>query len=245
VEVSTADPVSRAREHDWYHTLELRPGEWTEGWFDLRDAVRHYDLPNDMSGMRVLEVGTWDGFWAFEMERRGADVTAIDLDDERDLDWPPRQRPAEFPERPRGAGFQLAKEIKGSNVERIELSVYDATPEELGTFDLVFCGSVLIHLRDALLALERINGLTRDRFISCEVFDPVLSLVPLSAGRFKAHRPAFEFWRPNLKGWRKMMWAAGFARVERRAIFRMKAKDMKVPHVVHHAFPQASAVDVP
>jgi tRNA (mo5U34)-methyltransferase len=238
VELVTADPLERAQRHDWYHTLELRSGEWTDGWFDLRGAVKHYGLPEDMTGMRVLEVGTWDGFWAFEMERRGADVTAIDLDDESELDWPPRQRPETFPERPRGAGFELAKAIKQSEVERIVLSIYDATPDELGTFDLVFCGSVLIHLRDGLLALERIHQLTRDRFISCEVFDPVLSVIPVSAGRFKAHRPAFEFWRPNLKAWRKMMWAAGFERVERRAIFRMKATNMKVPHVVHHAFKQ-------
>ena len=48
--------------------------------------------------MRALDVGTWDGFWAFEMERRGAEVTALDLDDERDLDWPADRRPDEYPE---------------------------------------------------------------------------------------------------------------------------------------------------
>ena len=40
--------------------------------FDLRDYVDHYGLPERMDGMRALDVGTWDGFWAFEMERRGA-----------------------------------------------------------------------------------------------------------------------------------------------------------------------------
>src|SRR4051795_4945142 len=140
----------------WYHALELAPGRVTEGLFDLRPYVQRYGLPDRMDGLRALEVGTWAGFWAFELERRGAEVVALDLDDERDLDWPPRRRPAEFPAEERGARFALAREVLGSRVERRNLSVYDATPDALrGPFDLVFCGSVLIHLRDQLLALQR------------------------------------------------------------------------------------------
>ena len=86
----------------WYHVLELAPGQVTEGLFDLHPYVERYGLER-MDGMRALEVGTWDGFWAFEMERRGAEVVALDLDDERDLDWPPRRRPESFPDEPRGA----------------------------------------------------------------------------------------------------------------------------------------------
>ncbi len=230
--------LERARERKWYHTLELQPGEWTDGWFDLRPAVQHYGLPEDMRGMRVLEVGPWDGFWSFEMERRGAEVIAIDLDDERDLDWPPRYVPERFPELPRGSGFALAKEILGSTVERVECSIYDATPERFGTFDLVFCGSVLIHLRDQMLALQRIAALTSDWFISCEVYERMLSLFPMSVARFQAHRNSVEFWRPSARTWTRMIWAAGFDRVEQRAKFRMQAKGMRVPHVVIHAHKQ-------
>src|SRR5215208_6118610 len=116
----------------WYHVLELPDGVVTPGWFDLRPYVGEYGLPERMDGMRALEVGTWDGFWAFEMERRGAEVVALDLDDERDLDWPPRRRPQAFSETPRGEGFRLAHEALGSNVQRVVCSVYNATPEELG-----------------------------------------------------------------------------------------------------------------
>src|SRR5437016_1983956 len=59
-----------------------------------------------MDGMRALDVGTWDGFWAFEMERRGADVLALDLDDPQDLDWPPRRRPPVGATERRGEGFE-------------------------------------------------------------------------------------------------------------------------------------------
>ena len=51
--------------------------------FDLRPFVDRYGLPESLEGMRCLDVGTWDGFWAFEMERRGGEVVGIDLDDER------------------------------------------------------------------------------------------------------------------------------------------------------------------
>ena len=97
----TATPVEQARRRrDWYHTLELAPDLVTEGWFDLRPYVDRYGLPERMDGMRALEVGTWDGFWAFEMERRGAEVLALDLDDEGELDYPPRRRPERFSDEP-------------------------------------------------------------------------------------------------------------------------------------------------
>ncbi len=63
--------------------------------FDLRPYVDRYGLPADLSGLRVLDVGTFEGFWAFELERRGASVTALDVDRIQQLDWPPRLRPAE------------------------------------------------------------------------------------------------------------------------------------------------------
>jgi tRNA (mo5U34)-methyltransferase len=183
----------------------------------------------------VLEVGTWDGFWAFELEKRGAEVVAIDLDHERDLDWPARRRPETFASG-RGDGFRELRERTGSTVERVELSVYDLTPERLGTFDLVFCGSVLIHLRDQLLALERIASVTAPggAFISAEEYDRIASLFPWSVARYRADDPsAIVFWRPSRRCWRRMLWSAGFDRVEQHGTFVLKP--VRSPHVVHHA----------
>jgi tRNA (mo5U34)-methyltransferase len=237
--MATTALLERARRHSWYHVMELAPGEVTNGWFDLRPYVGHYGIPDRLDGLRVLEVGTWDGFWAFELERRGAsEVVALDLDDEARLDWPPRRRPERFPETARGEGFRLAKEIRGSAVERVDCSIYDATPEELGTFDLVFCGSVLIHLRDQLLALERMAALCRDRLILAEEYDRRTSLLPFSVARYVADREqSVVFWLPSKRTWRRMVWTAGFDRVEQRGTFGMKVRDdFTVPHVVLHAF---------
>jgi tRNA (mo5U34)-methyltransferase len=228
------DLTQRAREMSWYHTLEL-PGLVTEGWFDLRPYLDRYGLPEQMTGMRALDVGTWDGFWAFEMERRGADVVALDLDNESDLDWPPRLRPDVYSTEPRGRGFKLAHEMLSSRVERINCSIYHALPEDLGQFDVVICGSVLIHLRDQLLALERIANLCRGLFISAEEYDRLARWIPLPLSRFRGHvSGTVVYWRPNIKAWRRMLWAAGFDDVQQRAKFGMKSEGFSVPHVVFH-----------
>jgi tRNA (mo5U34)-methyltransferase len=228
--------IDQAKQLGWYHTLEL-PGHTTKGMFDLRPFVARYGLPERMDGMRALDVGTWDGFWAFEMERRGAQVVALDLDDERDLDWPPRRRPATFPDTPRGAGFRLAREMLGSKVERVNQSIYHARPEELGTFDFVFCGSVLIHLRDQLLALERIANLCTGTFISAEEYDRASQFVPFPVSRYMGDRDrAVVFWLPSIRTWRRLLGAAGFDRVENLGRFKLVATEgWSVPHVVHRA----------
>ena len=227
----------RVREHGWYHTLEL-PGHTTSGIFDMRQYVPMYGLPASLEGKRVLEIGTWDGFWAFELERRGAaEVVAIDLDDERELDWPPRRRTPT--DAVRGDGFRMAKELLGSKVERVVRSVYDAVPEDLGTFDLVFCGSVILHVRDQLLALERIANLVKPGgvFVTAEEYEPVTDLVPFPIARFRGNREtAAVFWVPSRKAWKEMLWYAGFDRVEEHKRFTMHSTNgWKIRHVVHHA----------
>ncbi len=235
--MTETDVVARAKELTWYHSLELAPGYVTPGMFDLRDKVDKYGLPDDMTGMRALDVGTWDGFWAFEMEKRGAEVTALDLDWEKDLDWPAFRRPETFPDKPRGSGFAIAKEVFGSKVDRVNCSVYNAYPEDLGTFDIVFCGSVLIHLRDPILAMERIANLTKGTFISVEGYDRLLSYVPIPLARYRAHRDAaVVFWDPNIKTWYGMLETSGFRKVEQKGKFRLKAREgWYVHHVVHNA----------
>lgn len=231
----------RVEQQAWYHTMEIVPGLVTDGWFDLRPHVARYGLPERMDGMRVLDIGTWDGFWAFEMERRGADVVALDVDHEWEYDIPPRRRPEEFPTTYRGAGFELAKEISGSKVERVHCNVYDAKPADLGTFDLVFCGTVLIHLRDQMLALERFADLCHGRFIFADEYDRAGSLIPFPVARYHADRDAaVVFWLPAKRTWKRMIWTAGFDDVTEYGTFTVTIPiggggTRKIPHVVYHA----------
>lgn len=241
---SAADAPAGASAHlrerfgaiDWYHTQELAPGLVTPGMFDLRPYVDRYGLPADLSGVRALDVGTFEGFWAFELERRGARVTALDVDRIQDLDWPPRLRPDD--DGRRGEGFELAKEAMGSRVERVGLSIYDATPDRLGgQFDLVFCGSVLIHLRDPMLALERMAKLCRGRLIFADEYSRRLSFLPIASAEFRGETPWSTWWRPSPRGWLSMIRCAGFQQVRRHNRFLMRFRDQRkgVPHVVIHA----------
>ena len=227
----------RVDELQWYHSIELAPGVVTEGMYDLRPLVDRYRLPDDLSGVRALDVGTFDGFWAFELERRGADVTALDIDRTQQMDWPPRLRPAE--DEPRGQTFALAHEALGSSARRVGTSIYEATPEVLGgTFDLVFCGSVLIHLRDPMLALERMAGLCHGRLVLTEEYSKRLEwLRPVPGVEFRGNSPWMTWWRPTTRTWRDMVWCAGFEDVELLGKFAMpfRAQKGSVPHVVMHA----------
>ena len=186
-------PEAVAANRLWYHTLELAPDLVTPGWFDLRPIVERMPWP-DVAGLRCLDVGTYDGFLAFELERRGAaEVVATDIAGEEEWDWYPELRDAgppalaELMGPEKGRGFRVAAEALGSAVERVELSVYDLDPDRMGQFDVVVCGSLLLHLRDPLRALEAIRTVCRGHFLSAEEINLPLSLLhprrPLAALR--------------------------------------------------------------
>jgi tRNA (mo5U34)-methyltransferase len=133
----------------------------------------------------------------------------------------------------------LARRVLGSAVERVPLSVYDATPERLGgRFDVIFCGSVLVHLRDPMLALERMAALCAGRLVLAEEYSRRLEWLPgVTAAEFRAHTPWMTWWRPSSGAWVTMVRCAGFEDVRRhsRFLLRFRAERGGVPHTVIHA----------
>ena len=205
--------------------MELAPGVLTPGRVDWRRHVSRV-LPDDMWGLRALDVGTFDGFWAFEMERRHADVVAIDVDDLRAVDLPPPQRARLERDAANGGfepgrGFRLASAILGSSVRRVGCNVYELTPERIGgAVDVVFVGAILEHLRDPVGALERIRGVLRPGG-GLTVLERVSVRAPLLSPRaatatFQPLVSQFTWWRPNVAGLVAFVRTAGFADVRRR-----------------------------
>jgi tRNA (mo5U34)-methyltransferase len=203
----------------WYHSIELAPGLVTPGWFDLRPVLDRLPWP-DVRGLRCLDVGTYDGHLAFELERRGAgEVVALDVPDHRDWDWPPDVRAvgpeglARMAGPEKGAGFRIAARALGSRVQKVDMTVYELGPERMGTFDVVVCGSLLLHLRDPLRALEAIRSVCGGRFMSSEEIDLSLSLryPRRPVARLDGSGPNMQWWVPNVAGHRRMVFAAGFA----------------------------------
>ncbi|MGI8944675.1 MAG: class I SAM-dependent methyltransferase [Thermoleophilaceae bacterium] len=211
-----AAEVARAR---WYHGMELPGGIVTPGDYDLPDTARRIPLPASLAGMRCLDVGTRDGFWAFEMERRGAaEVVAIDVEDPALLDFPLPRPEIEQAGREslgrRDLAFAVAHRALGSKVERRLVSVYDITPELVGEFDFAFIGTILLHLRNPVDALAAVRGVLRGggRLMSNDAISVPLTVLrhgePAAEVVMERGRP---FWYlPNLAGRRRMVEAAGF-----------------------------------
>src|SRR3954469_25661765 len=114
---SAADLQAEVERYPWYHTLELGDGVVTKGMFDHRPHMHHYPIPADLTGKRCLDVATMDGYWAFEMERRGGgSAPALDREDPDALDWPASRRGQnKTMDEPKPQRFALAKEALGSN----------------------------------------------------------------------------------------------------------------------------------
>jgi tRNA (mo5U34)-methyltransferase len=139
---------------DFGHGMVTRPGHVQRRF--LR-RLRLLQIPADLTGKTVLDIGAWDGYFSFEFERRGAKrVLAIDS-----FAWD--QRPSGFP---RGLDcFLLAREFYGSKVDYRRMDVHDLSPDVIGTFDLVFCAGVLYHMRHPLLVLEKIRSVAANQLI--------------------------------------------------------------------------------
>lgn len=203
----------------WYHVLELAPGVRTPGHVDHR-AVAERVLPRDLRGRRALDVGTFDGFWAFAMEQRGAEVVAIDLDDVAATEWPPRHRDRTLAEAARwdvelGRGFRIAAEALGSSARRVGCDVYELDADAIGgPVDVAFVGAILLHLRDPVRALERVREVLAPdgRLV---LLESISVMATVRAPRrpiaeFRAHATPFTWWVPNVAAVRAWALAAGF-----------------------------------
>lgn len=223
----------------WYHTIDLGHGIATPGFIDNRPTVHLFGIPEDLTGKRCLDIGTYDGFWSFEFERRGAsEVVGIDVDSplEHDIPRHVKQRLIEQAKREdfhasynkqlanvgmqiQGEGFRVAADILGSKARRESLNVYDLSPERVGMFDVVLISQLLLRLRDPQTIIENMFSVCRGVAIIAEPYDPELEALPRAASAFIGTEEAGVWWSHSIKSMRKMMTIAGFNPVEEVARF--------------------------
>ena len=210
------DIGARIANQRWYHSIDLGDGVVTPGLYDLRPVLDRIEFPRTFKGMRCLDVGTRDGFYAFEMERRGAtEVVALDIDDPAMLQRPEPAAPDAFAledlETGRAA-FQLAREALGSSVERMPLSVYELDPEKVGTFDFAIIGTLLLHLRDPVGALRAIRRVVNGTLVVADVISLTMTLLsPHAPASEVVMKPGRMFWSvPNVRALRRMVAASGW-----------------------------------
>lgn len=160
-ETMTETEISTLKEQmnaiPWWHHIDLGPElgvtPGTEPAPRSRDS--YMQIPwEEIKGKRVLDIGTWDGLYAFEAERAGAlAVTAIDL-------WTEKGSGSHTGLTSNRAGFDFAHRILNSKVVAAEFSVYDLTKWKRiyeSLFDYVFFFGVLYHLLDPMRALNAIH----------------------------------------------------------------------------------------
>lgn len=196
----------------WYHQIPIAPGITTPGINDSAAVLAMLELPADCTGMRVLDLGTRDGYFAFELERRGADVLAIDY------------MPAE------STGFRVAADLLGSRVRFAQDNLYNVSVEKYGRFDMVLFLGLLYHLRDPLWALDIVRSvctgtmyletqviddaflLPDGKFTTLEALAPALAAAPLMQfyPRNALNNDFTNYWAPNLRCLHDMVTEANF-----------------------------------
>jgi tRNA (mo5U34)-methyltransferase len=212
METSTVRPSRRGRDFSqelydrgWYHSFALPDGERIAGFIPLETLQwrwSRFPIPAVLQGKRLLDTGAWDGWFSFEAERRGAQVTAIDC--------------VEVPH------FLEIHSRLGSRVDYRVLDFYELAEAQLGVFDYVLFLGILYHLKHPLLALEMVCALTTGTAI-------VESFVT-DGDTWREHIvdiPTMEFYETDELGNQLDNWigpsvgcllamcrAAGFARVE-------------------------------
>jgi tRNA (mo5U34)-methyltransferase len=235
--------IRRIKALTWYHTFDFGNGIRTPGAFDHSPILDQYNFPKRFDGKRVLDVATFDGFWAFEFERRGArEVIALDVEGPRDLDWPPK-RLAAAPEEGKtlrfGAGFAIAKEQFRSSAQRVVCNVYDLKPETFGLFDIVHSGDLLLHLNSPIKALQNMARVCTEYALISDVYFPDLDhLGSRPILEYMGGRDAPTWWKIGFRALQEMILDAGFAHVEVLSTFSYgyRVSPGRMQHAVFKAY---------
>lgn len=135
------DVESMIQNAKWYRSFEIFPDVWTPGNVKMfhKAQLDEAKTPKVLSGKRFLDIGAWDGIYTFELESRGAEVVAIDIQD------------------PDSTAFNIHKRIKNGRASYIRTDVYEMNTCDLGLFDGVLFFGVFYHLQNPMKALENIR----------------------------------------------------------------------------------------
>lgn len=143
--MNPTDLMDLLQRFKWYQRIRLTDEVYTPGSIQSEKRLRRIQLPEDLRGKSVLDIGCNEGFFAFEAERRGAAyVLAIDSD------VTARKK------------FHIVKHLLKSNVDFSFLSVADLDERKVGRFDVTLFLSVFHHLAYPFLALDRVAAVTSE-----------------------------------------------------------------------------------
>jgi SAM-dependent methyltransferase len=219
--------VTDPKDCEFYHTVDL-PGVGTvQGGWDLRANIDRYLGGVNFRGKRVLDVGAASGFLSFSMEKMGAEVVSYDLPDTLPWDFVPfadtdlRQVWANHrrAHRKLNSSYWYCHRLLQSDARMVHGSVYEI-PETIGAVDATVFGSILIHLRDPFLALQKALQITRTTVVVADILprrwfwhrwlgkwcSPKAQFLPRLAGRLHGG----TWWVLNATAVQRMLEVLGF-----------------------------------
>ena len=130
----------------WHQRIALSANVTSPGTNDIEWLMDKVGVPEDLTGLSVLDIGTCNGGAAFLAEQRGARrVVGVDIYD------------------PEWFGFDKLAAAVGSKVEFVKTSVYELPTTVAEKFDVVLCLGVVYHLRHPLLAVDALRAVTGGR----------------------------------------------------------------------------------
>jgi SAM-dependent methyltransferase len=175
----------------FYHTMDLPAIGLVEGHWDLRGRLDDYIGGVSVRGRRVLDIGCASGFLTIEMEKNGASVVSFDAESADSTarlpfkdslyttnrgEW--RRQLNLTLDRLKNS-YWLAHRLNASGSKAFWGDVYDL-PDELGMFDVVVVGQILVHLRDPITALGSVARRCSDTLVITEGMidsdDPIMRL---------------------------------------------------------------------
>jgi len=203
------DEVEQLYKDGYDYTIEFPNGKTLHGRYDMSEWLHHYKIPSDLSNKTVLDIGPANGYFSFEMAKRGAKVTGIDSYE--------------------NIGQKKVFELMGMGID-YKFQDLTTLDESFGKFDIVFCSNVLQHNSDWFMNIWRIRKVTKKLAIICtSLIDDDTNDVPLmhfhgDVVEAPEKRYFSELWRPNMKCLVEMGKAAGFKKVEAISVFNIKRK---------------------
>lgn len=218
--------VDATNTQDPYHRMDFGGGFAIEGEFDLGKVIHQYRIPESLVGKTVMDVGTYNGYLALYCAVRGGRVTAVDIYE------PP--------------GFVATiSQLFDVPIEYRKCNIYDLN-SGAGQFDLVICGSLLLHLLDPVGALQRLRTVCKGQVIVSTGCMADSATNPAKICEFVGTRHESEggsywqSWSLSAAALRQMLLAAGFARIDWEDHFDLISEPSKNSYSIRHVIMAAS-----
>jgi tRNA (mo5U34)-methyltransferase len=211
----------------WFHQIRLNKNFLTAGLDRSEEKCANLFIPANLKNKSVIDLGCWDGFFSFECEKRGANVTSVD-----DFVW----RNWETKDR----GYDLAHAVLKSKAVKVQCPFEKLhqltarkffcqlkTPTKLvyklpeKGYDIVLMLGVLYHAPDPLGYLRAARKICKDMLIletHVDLLDCARPAIAYYEGD-SLNGDATNFWGPNTAAVIGMLKDAGFKKIDPQPIF--------------------------